>query len=283
VTLTDLDDEDSSNVSCERIVHLAVAAGSDIGRVRKGNEDSYYADANEHRGLFIVADGMGGHAAGEVASRMAVEVISGDLSELNDLESARALELVSEAFRHANRSVFERTILEPEKYGMGSTASVLILADGRFVIGHLGDSRIYLLREGELRQLTHDHSVVQEQIDAGVITVQEGRNHRQSNFITRCIGMEFDVESDIIDGDVRRGDVFLLASDGLTGMVEDWRLQQLLSSKAPPIRMVDAMIAEANARGGVDNITAVVIRIHSSPAMITGSYEMPWPGVEIGG
>jgi len=256
----------------ETLVHFAVAAGTDVGRVRKGNEDSFFADANEYRGLFIVADGMGGHAAGEVASQMAVEVISGDLSNLNDLESTHALETVSVALRHANRAVYERTKSEPDKLGMGTTASTLVLADERFIIGHIGDSRIYLFRDGELRQLTHDHSLVQEQLDAGLITAHEARHSKQSNVITRCIGMGFDVEPDILDGEVRVGDVFLLASDGLTGMVEDWRLHQLLASRIPPGRLVDALIAEANARGGIDNITAVVIRIHSSSAMTTGAY-----------
>lgn len=264
-------------------MHFAVAAGSDVGRVRKGNEDSYYADANEHRGLFIVADGMGGHAAGEVASHMTVGIISGDLAELNDLESAHAFEVVTQAVRHANRAVFERTLLEKEKHGMGTTVSVLLLADERFIIAHLGDSRIYLLRGGELRQLTHDHSMVQEQLDAGLITPQEARNHRHSNVITRCIGMGVSVDADVIDGDVQQGDVFLLASDGLTGMVEDWRLQQLLGSKLPPARIIDAMIEEANARGGVDNITAVVVRIHSSPAMTTDTHRLPHPGVGVRG
>lgn len=259
-------------------MHFAVAAGSDVGRVRKGNEDSFFADANEYRGLFIVADGMGGHAAGEVASQMAVEVISTDLEKLKDLESADALEMVSLALRHANRAVFERSAAERDKMGMGSTASVLVLGDERFIIGHLGDSRIYLFRDGELRQVTHDHSVVQEQIDAGLITREAAKNHKQSNVITRCVGMGWDVEPDITDGDVRQGDVFLLASDGLTGMVDDWRLQQLLGSRATPDRLVDAMISEANARGGVDNITVVVVRVHSSSAMTTGAHPTPNPG-----
>jgi serine/threonine protein phosphatase PrpC len=256
-------------------MYFAVAAGTDIGRVRKGNEDQFYADANEYRGLFIVADGMGGHAAGDVASQITVDVISEQLSDLNDLESTHALEAVATAIQQANRSVYERSLAEHEKYGMGSTASVLILADERFIIGHVGDSRIYLLRDGDLRQLTHDHSVVQEQVDAGLITPEEARRHRQSNVITRCIGVSPTLDPDIIDGDVRLGDVFLLASDGLTGMVEDRRLHQLLSSRVPPARMVDALIAEANARGGVDNITAVVVRIHSSSAMTTGSFPLP--------
>jgi len=259
-------------------VHFAVAAGSDVGRVRKGNEDNFFADANEYRGLFMVADGMGGHAAGEVASQMAVEVVSVDLEKLKDLESADALEMVSLALRHANRAVFERSAAERDKMGMGSTASVLVLADERFIVGHLGDSRIYLFRDGELRQITHDHSVVQEQIDAGLITRDAARNHKQSNVITRCVGMGWDVEPDITDGDVRQGDVFLLASDGLTGMVDDWRLKALLGSRATPERLVDAMISEANSRGGVDNITAVVVRVHSSAAMTTGTHETPGSG-----
>ncbi len=191
--------------------------------------------------------------------------------------------MVSTSLRHANRAVFERSAAEREKMGMGSTASVLVLADERFIIGHLGDSRIYLLRDGEMRQLTHDHSVVQEQIDAGLLTREEAKRHRQSNVITRCVGMGWDVEPDISDGDVRQGDIFLLASDGLTGMVEDWRLQQLLSSRVTPARMVDAMISEANARGGVDNITVVVVRVHSSSAMTTGTHPTPAPGAGIGG
>src|SRR6185312_6387328 len=174
--------------------------------------------------------------------------------------------------RYANRAVFERSAAERDKMGMGSTASVLVLGDERFIIGHLGDSRIYLFRDGELRQITHDHSVVQEQIDAGLITRDAAKNHKQSNVITRCVGMGWDVEPDITDGEVRQGDVFLLASDGLTGMVDDWRLQQLLGSRATPDRLVDAMISEANARGGVDNITVVVVRVHSSSAMATGAH-----------
>lgn len=272
-------------------MYFAVAAGTDVGRVRKGNEDNFFADANDYRGVFIVADGMGGHAAGEVASEMAVRIVSTDLETLNDLESADALEKVALSLRHANRAVFERSAAEREKTGMGSTASVLVLADERFIIGHLGDSRIYRLRAGELSQLTHDHSVVQEQIDVGMLTQDEAKRHKQSNVITRCVGMGWDVEPDIYDGEVRQGDTFLLASDGLTGMIDDVRLQQLLSSRVPPARIVDALIAEANARGGVDNITVVVVRVHSSSAMTTGAHPTagggthptPLPGAGIGG
>lgn len=242
-------------------MHLAVSARTDTGRLRKGNEDNLYADANEYRGLFIVADGMGGHAAGEVASQMAVDLISSELADLNDLTTPEAGPLVSRTLQLANRQVFQRTMREIEKTGMGSTASALLLSDSRYLIGHVGDSRIYLVRQGEMRQLTRDHSLVQEQVDAGIITAEQARHHPQSNVITCCIGMSSEIDPDIITGDTQAGDVFLLASDGLTGMVEDRRLEQLLLSRATPERIVNAMIADANNNGGIDNITAIVVKV----------------------
>ncbi len=243
------------------LVHLAVSARTDTGRLRKGNEDNLYADANEYRGLFIVADGMGGHAAGEVASQMAVDLISSELADLNDLTAPEATDRVSETLRLANRTVFQRTTREIDKTGMGSTASALLLSDTHYLIGHVGDSRIYLARDGSMRQLTRDHSLVQEQVDAGLITPEQARHHPQSNVITCCIGMSSEIEPAIVTGETKVGDVFLLASDGLTGMVEDKRLQQLLQSNAAPERIVNAMIADANNNGGIDNITAIVVKV----------------------
>ena len=242
-------------------MHLAVSARTDTGRLRKGNEDNLYADANQYRGLFIVADGMGGHAAGEVASQMAVDLIASELADLNDLGSDGAGERVKSTLRQANRQVFQRTMREVEKTGMGSTASALLISDTRYLIGHVGDSRIYLVRDGKMRQLTRDHSLVQEQVDAGIITPEQARHHPQSNVITCCIGMSSDIDPDIIQGETKVGDVFLLASDGLTGMVDDRRLQQLLQSRATPERIVNAMIADANNNGGIDNITAIVVKV----------------------
>jgi PPM family protein phosphatase len=126
------------------LVHLAVSARTDTGRLRKGNEDNLYADANQYRGLFIVADGMGGHAAGEVASQMAVDLIASELADLNDLGIPEAGQRVSQTLRLANRQVYQRTMREVEKTGMGSTASALLISDTRYLIGHVGDSRIYL-------------------------------------------------------------------------------------------------------------------------------------------
>lgn len=242
-------------------VHFA--ARSDVGMIRSGNEDSFSAHATKERGLFVVADGMGGHAAGEVASEMAVQIVTRELNDVEDLHSETARMTVAESIRLANRAIYERTLAESDKQGMGTTVSLIILAGARYLIGHVGDSRIYLLRDGALKQLTKDHSYVQEQVDAGLLTPEQARYHPYSNVITRCVGAGEEVEPDTYGGELRVGDVFLVASDGLTGMVDDRRIQQLLLSRASPGRVVDALIAEANYRGGLDNITAVVSQVIS--------------------
>ena len=228
--------------------------------IRAGNEDNFFAGTNGSRGLFVVADGMGGHAAGEVASEMAVRILQRELLQ-TEYAAERAAEHLADALRRANRVIYDRTLAEVDKQGMGTTASVLLLADGRYLIGQIGDSRIYLLRDGVLRQLTKDHSYVQEQVDAGFLTPEQARYHPYSNVITRCVGASESVEPDTYAGELRTGDVFLVASDGLTGMVDDRRLQQLLGSRAAPGRVVDALISEANGRGGLDNITAIVVQV----------------------
>ena len=242
-------------------MQLAVAARTDTGMIRSGNEDSYLKDVTPERGLFIVADGMGGHAAGEVASEMAVQILGRELAHVRDLTNGRVPEEVAAALKRANRAIYERTIAESDKQGMGTTASVLLVANGRYLIGQVGDSRVYLLRRGELKQLTKDHSYVQEQVDAGVLTPEQARYHPYSNVITRCVGASADVTPDIYTGEVQAGDLFLVASDGLTGMVDDRRLLRLLSSRASPDRLVHALISEANGRGGLDNITAIVVHV----------------------
>jgi protein phosphatase len=229
--------------------------------IRSGNEDSFAVEADRQRGLFVVADGMGGHAAGEVASEMAVQILQRELADLRDLESPPAAERVMKALKRANKAIHDRTLSEVDKQGMGTTASVLIIAGRRYLIGQVGDSRVYLLRDGALRQLTKDHSYVQEQVDAGFLTPEQARYHPYSNVITRCVGASPEVEPDVYTGEVRVGDLFLVASDGLTGMVDDRRLQQLLLARVPAERLVHLLISEANGRGGLDNITAIVVQV----------------------
>ena len=241
-------------------MELRVGARSHVGMVRAGNEDNFFADADERRGIFIVADGMGGHAAGEVASEMAVQIVAQGLGGLSSATEAEAPRRLEASLKAANRAIYDRMIAEVDKQGMGTTASVLLISEAGFLIGQIGDARIYLLRGGTLVQLTKDHSYVQEQVDAGLLTPEQARNHPYSNVITRCVGSSEDVDVDLFAGEPMPGDVFLVASDGLTGMVEDHRLQQLLLARTGPGRVVDALIAEANARGGLDNVTAIVVQ-----------------------
>ena len=252
-------------------MQLSVAAGTDVGRIRAGNEDSLYADADPDRGLFIVADGMGGHAAGEVASEMAVQIVARELAPFRDLSGPAPLSAMAHALREANRSIYERTIVEADKQGMGTTASCMLMGGGRWIIGHIGDSRVYLMRDGVFRQVTKDHSYVQEQVDAGFLTPEQARYHPYSNVITRCVGANAAVEADVLEGEMRNGDIYLVCSDGLTGMVEDPQLKKIVESRGTPGRMVDAMITEANRRGGLDNITAVVVQVLSVHGMPTGT------------
>ncbi|MFI5257448.1 MAG: Stp1/IreP family PP2C-type Ser/Thr phosphatase [Gemmatimonadales bacterium] len=237
------------------------AARTDVGMIRSGNEDNFSVDASPTRGIFIVADGMGGHAAGEVASEMAVEIVQRELAPLRDLDADDVVQRVATALKRANRAIHDRTLTEVDKQGMGTTVSALLVAGSRYLIGQVGDSRVYLMRDGSLSQLTKDHSYVQEQVDAGFLTPEQARYHPYSNVITRCVGAGQDVEPDIYRGEVRVGDLFLVASDGLTGMVDDRRLAQLLGSRAEPERKVQSLIAEANGRGGLDNITAIIVQV----------------------
>jgi len=242
-------------------VKLIHAARTDVGMIRSGNEDNFSVDASPTRGIFIVADGMGGHAAGEVASEMAVQIVQRELAPIRDLDGEDVVQRVATALKRANRAIHDRTLTEMDKQGMGTTVSALMVAGSRYLIGQVGDSRVYLLRDNGFSQLTKDHSYVQEQVDAGFLTPEQARYHPYSNVITRCVGAGNDVEPDIYRGEANAGDLFLVASDGLTGMVDDRRLAQLLGSRADPDRKVQSLIAEANGRGGLDNITAIIVQV----------------------
>jgi len=242
-------------------VHITCAGRTDVGIIRSGNEDNYLMVPD--RGIFVVADGMGGHAAGEVASEMAVRSVARDLGSLRGLSDDQVAERMRVSIRTANSTIFQRTLTEHDKRGMGTTVTALVLYDTRFLIGQVGDSRCYLLRDGKLTQITKDHSYVQEQVDAGYLTPEQARAHPYSNVITRCVGANSDVMPDVYVGAVRPKDVFLLASDGLTGMLEDHQLAEVLHADRMPQEQVDDLVAEANRHGGLDNITAIIVRIDS--------------------
>ncbi len=242
-------------------VRFTCAGRTDVGVVRSGNEDSYLMIPDH--GVFIVADGMGGHAAGEVASEMAVRIVAQALEGVAGRPDPEAAEIIKKSIVDANGQIFQRTLVEQDKRGMGTTATAMVINGPRYLIGQVGDSRAYVLRDEDLLQITKDHSYVQEQVDAGYLTPDQARTHPYSNVITRCVGANSHVAPDIYVGALRGGDVYLLASDGLTGMLEDDDLHALMRAGKSPAELVDALIAEGNRRGGLDNITVIIVRIDS--------------------
>lgn len=239
------------------------AGKSDVGRVRPGNEDAFFVDA-EH-GVFLVADGMGGHAAGEVASRMVAEMVGPDMSR-SLAQGLRGEELehrAAELVREANRAILERADSEPEKRGMGTTLTLLALApSGAYCIAQVGDSRAYLLRDGELAQITRDHTVVQQQVERGVLSTDEARAHPLSHVLTRALGTDPRVEPDTYQGSAQPDDIFLLCSDGLNGMLGDEEIADILGVHNDDLEgAIDALVEAAKQAGGQDNITAVAVRV----------------------
>ena len=227
------------------------AARTDTGRQRHANEDSYYARSP----IYVVADGMGGAQAGEVASRIAADAFDEDMGDGNPEEQ------LARRAQEANRRIFDLAREDASHSGMGTTLTgALLSADGVSIV-HVGDSRAYLFRDGELRQLTRDHSLVEELRRRGQLTPEEAEEHPQRSIITRALGPEPDVELDVHTHQARGGDVFLLCSDGLTSMVREDRLRAILSEADTLDRALDRMVQEANNAGGRDNITVVAFRV----------------------
>jgi len=240
-------------------VKITAAGLTDVGIIRSGNEDNFLMVPE--RGVFIVADGMGGHAAGEVASEMAVRIIARELGNPNGMSDAEAADRMRRAIHESNGAIFDRTLTEHDKRGMGTTATAMVVIGDHYLIGQVGDSRAYVLRDGAFIQLTKDHSYVQEQVDAGYLSPEEARTHPYSNVITRCVGANGEVQPDLYSGALRPSDLYMLASDGLTGMIDDADIKALLTSGQDPETLARELVAEANRRGGLDNITVILIRV----------------------
>jgi PPM family protein phosphatase len=232
-------------------------AGTDTGRQRRANEDSLLARAP----LFVVADGMGGAQAGEVASRIAVESFQGGLQQASAPEAELA-----ELTRQANSRIHELSHSHAEQAGMGTTLTAVYVGEREVAIAHVGDSRAYRFRDGELVRLTDDHSLVDELLRQGRLTPQEAVEHPQRSVITRALGPEGAVEVDTRSCAARGGDVYLLCSDGLTTMLSEARLAELLAAHETLHDTGEALIAAANEAGGRDNITVVLLRLEELDA-----------------
>jgi protein phosphatase len=230
------------------------AARSDVGRQRQGNEDSYL----ERSPLFAVADGMGGARAGEVASRIAVEQFDVEDDADNPPE-----EQLAEVARGANRKIHRMAQEDSAYAGMGTTFTAALVTGKHIAIGHVGDSRLYRFRDDELERLTHDHSLVEEFVRQGKLTPAEAEVHPQRSIITRALGPEPEVEVDTYTHSGRDGDVYLINSDGLTGMISEEKVAEILRDRKSLDDAADNLIAAANDNGGKDNITVVLFRLGS--------------------
>lgn len=237
---------------------LRAAGLSDIGRRRTANQDQFVID--ESIGLFAVADGMGGHAAGEVAAGLAIDALRESLADESGDASA-AGDKLQHGLNAGNRRICESMEQRPEWNGMGTTMVAMLQQQDAVTIGHAGDSRAYLWRGGELRLLTSDHSWVNEQVRRGLLSPDEANRHPMRNIVTRALGNQPTVEVDVTDETLRPGDLFLLCSDGLNGMIDDGEIGTTLARHADvPAEACRALVEAANEAGGDDNITVVVVR-----------------------
>lgn len=231
---------------------VAAALRTDIGKTRKQNEDAAWMD--EAKGVFAVADGMGGHLAGEVASGMAIDAIRRMANGSADIAAMR------EAVNGAHEAILAHAKANPACAGMGTTLSALWKCGRYAYIAHVGDSRIYRYRGGELEQITQDHSLVEELVRAHIITREEARQHPRRNIITRALGTPGDNAPDMLAADRQKGDVWLLCSDGLTEMVPDERIAETLADERNLDAAADSLLKQALEAGGRDNVTLILWR-----------------------
>jgi PPM family protein phosphatase len=246
----------------------AYAVASDTGRRRRRNEDNYVVAPP----LFAVADGMGGAQAGEVASQLAASALEG-----GDSDAREGTQRIDELIQEANRRIFDRASTDPSASGMGTTMTVALVEGMTVAIGHVGDSRAYLVRNEQMEQLTEDHSLVNELLKTGKLSEEEAQVHPQRSVITRAVGTDPDVDVDGFTIEAEEGDVFLICSDGLSDMVEDEEILELVHSNRDDLdKAVKALVAAANRGGGEDNITAVAFRISAgAPAQLEDTVAMP--------
>ena len=249
---------------------LEIASCTDPGMVRAHNEDSIASDGE--KGLVVLADGMGGYNAGEVASGMATTVLITELQQLldkrtpyeTDVESGQLLahQLLHDQIAKANTSIYQAAQSQPQYAGMGTTLVVALFYDNRMTVAHIGDSRLYRLRGEDFMQITRDHSLLQEQLDSGLITPEEAKLSQNKNLVTRALGIDPIVEPEIHDFETQPGDIYLLCSDGLCDMVSDEDIGLALQTLSSNLKLcAQHLVQTANDNGGRDNISVILVRV----------------------
>jgi serine/threonine protein phosphatase PrpC len=255
----------------ERRITLSSYAGTDVGRRRENNEDAFLVD--DELGLWVVADGMGGQAAGEVASQQAVETVHGMVLSGLRRGTGNVSRILESAVQAATYMVYGLAELDSSKAGMGTTLSAVLRQPDRLVIAQVGDSRVYRVRDGQAIQLTEDHTLVNWQIQQGLITAEQAKQSKQKNVITRAVGNRDYVQVDIFQCDVAPGDVFVLCSDGLYSYIQTSELPDLVSHGGDVA--VQSLIDRANERGGRDNITVALVVAREDPQGVVVASQLP--------
>lgn len=274
-------------------MRYVAAAKTDVGKKRQGNEDRFCLAPE--LGLYVVADGMGGHAAGEVASRLAVETIregmerclsGGDIAaeDATVISGSPEASFLLRSIRLANRVIYDSARGHREYAGMGTTVVAVLARGSRFVLAHVGDSRIYRIRGNRILQVSRDHSFVQQQVDHGVISAAEAQHSQYRHMITRALGLKDSVEVDLSEQPARDGDILLLCSDGLSDLLDDHEiLANVREHAADPDGACQALVDRANAKGGDDNITVLLIRAAAEGGIHPRSGPAPRVGLQTGG
>lgn len=241
---------------------MRIGAKTDIGRYRKLNEDSYFIYRNEKLVGGMVADGMGGHNAGEVASKMAAELVKEGIMDGFDpeLDYVELSELVRRSLMSANEEIYRKSKCEKSESGMGTTAAAAFVYRGKLITANIGDSRVYTVTDTGIRQITRDHSYVEELVERGEISPENAKTHPQKNYITRAIGTDAFVKADILINDYN-GEAVVICSDGLTNLVSDEQIKSIVLENDDFEIAAEELVRLANRKGGTDNITCVVFDV----------------------
>lgn len=242
---------------------MFICACSDVGKVRDINQDAYFYMEDEILPIFIVADGMGGHKAGEVASNTAISKIVNYYNANKEKiinEEMQIPQFINESVSIANDELIKESESDEELKGMGTTITMCLVLNQEAYIGHVGDSRAYLLRDGELKQITQDHSLVGELLRTGSITKEEARNHPKKNIIMRALGTKKDIKTDVFTKSLKNGDKIVLCTDGLTNMVTDEEILDVIKNEEDTTSSCSTLVNISNKYGGIDNTTIMLIK-----------------------
>lgn len=242
---------------------MDIGACTDRGKIRENNQDYYHISKSSKLPLFMVADGMGGHKAGEVASKMAVDVIVKVFTEvdINNLDNEDAIiDTIRRAIVEANNVIHKKSIEDLECNGMGTTITIAYLLNKKLIIGHIGDSRAYSIQNNGLKQITEDHSLVAQLVKNGSISAREAQYHPQKNIITRALGTNECIDIDIVIEEVKKDDIILLCTDGLTNMLDDSEIKNVILDNRDMQSACDNLVKKANELGGLDNITVIAVK-----------------------